>query len=122
MGSIEQKLRQDGVIKEESSVNRSVLEETKRKYFGKRACKRSRDEEEIETMSRAADELHIGDQVAQGGGDGKVRGGQGGQGCQGDRDLKSDESVGLPGHPGAAGDAGEGPERKRRKISRARGE
>ena len=64
VGSIEQKLRQDGVIKEESSVNRSVLEETKRKYFGKRACKRSRDEEEIENMSRAADELQIGGQVA----------------------------------------------------------
>merc|ERR1719357_1064283 len=118
VGSIEQKLRQDGVIKEESSVNRSVLEETKRKYFGKRASKRSRDEEEIENMSRAADELHIGDQVAQGGGDGKVRGGDGGQKSQGDRNLKSEESVGLPGHPGAAGDAGEGPERKRRRISR----
>ena len=122
VGSIEQKLCQDGVIKEEGSVNGSALEEAKRKYFGKRASKRSRDEEEIENMSRAADELHIGDQVAQGGGDGKVRGGQGGQGCQGDRDLKSDESVGLPGHSGAAGDAGEGPERKRRNISRARGE
>ena len=109
VGSIEQKLRQDGVIKEESSVNRSVLEETKRKYFGKRASKRSRDEEEIENMSRAADELHIGDQVVQGGGDGEERGGDSGQGGRG--------------HPGAAGDAGgQGPGRKRRRVSRARGE
>ena len=64
VGSIEQKLCQDGVIKEEGSVNGSALEEAKRKYFGKRASKRSRDEEEIENMSQAADELHIGDQVA----------------------------------------------------------
>merc|ERR1719357_603659 len=83
VGSIEQKLRQDGVIKEESSVDRSVLKETKRKYFGKRACKRSRDEEEIDNMSRAADELHIGDQVVQGGGDGEGRGGDSGQGGRG---------------------------------------
>ena len=122
VGSIEQKLCQDGVIKEEGSVNGSALEEAKLKYFGKRASKRSRDEEEIENMSQAADELHIGDQVAQGGGDGKVRGGDGGQSGQGNRNLQSEESVGLPGHPGAAGDAGEGHERKRRRISRARGE
>merc|ERR1719282_1124943 len=118
VGSIEQKLRQDGVIKEEGSVNGSALEEAKRKYFGKRASKRSRDKEEIENMSQAADELHIGDQVAQGGGDGKVRGGDGGQsgqGGQGDRNLQSEESVGLHDHPGAAG---EGHERKRRRISR----
>ena len=117
--SIEEKLRQDGVIKEEGSVNGSALEEAQRKYFGKRASKRSRDEEEIKNMSRAADELHIGDQVAQDGGDGEVRGGVGGQG---DRNLQSEESVGLHGHPGAAGDAGKGHERKRRRISRARGE
>ena len=122
VGSIEQKLCQDGVIKEEGSVNGSALEEAKLKYFGKRASKRSRDEEEIENMSQAADELPIGDQVAQGGGDGKVRGGDGGQSGQGNRNLQSEESVGLHGHPGAAGDAGEGHERKRRRISRARGE
>merc|ERR1719318_1346867 len=95
--SIEQKLRQYGVIMEEGSVNGSALEKTKQKYFRKRASKRSRDEEEIENMSRAADELHIGDQVVQGGGDGEGRGGDGGQG---------DRGVGLSGHPGAAGDAG----------------
>ena len=121
--SIEGKLRQDSIIKDEGSVNGSALEQAKQKYFGKRASKRSRDDEVIENMSRAADELHIGDQVAQGGGDGEGRGGDGGQGCQGDRDLKSEESVGLPGHAGAAGDAGgQGPGRKRRKVSRARGE
>ena len=107
--SIEQKLRQDGVIEEEGSVNGSALEKAKQKYFGRRASKRSRDEEEIENMSRAADELHIGDQVVQGAGDGEGRGGDGGQGGRG--------------HPGAAGDAeGQGHGRKRRKVSRARGE
>ena len=107
--SIEQKLRQDGVIEEEGSVNGSALEKAKQKYFGRRASKRSRDEEEIENMSRAADELHIGDQVLLGGGDGEGRDGDGGQGGRG--------------HPGAAGDAeGQGHGRKRRKVSRARGE
>ena len=107
--SIEEKLRQDGVIKEEGSVIGSALEKTKQKYFRKRASKRSRDEEEIENMSRAADELHIGDQVVQGARDGEERGGDGGQGGRG--------------HPGAAGDAGgQGLGRKRRKVSRARGE
>ena len=114
VGSIEEKLRQDGVLKEDGSVNGSVLEERKQKHFGKRASKRSRDEEEIENMLRAADELRIGDQVVQGGGDGEGRGGDGGQG---------DRGVGLSGHPGAAGDAGgQGPGRKRRRVSRARGE
>ena len=120
---IEGKLRQDSIIKDEGSVNGSALEQAKQKYFGKRASKRSRDDEVIENMSRAADELHIGDQIAQGGGDGEGRGGDGGQGCQGDREMKSEESVGLPGHAGAAGDAGgQGPGRKRRRVSRARGE
>ena len=115
--SIEGKLRQDSIIKDEGSVNGSALEQAKQKYFGKRASKRSRDDEVIENMSRAADELHIGDQVAQGGGDGEGRGGDGGQG---DRGLDSEENVGLP---GAAGDAGgQGPGRKRRRVSRATGE
>ena len=124
VGSIEQKLRQDGVIKEEGSVNGSALEEAKRKYFGKRASKRSRDKEEIENMSRAADELNIaGDQVVQGNGAGEGKGGDGGQSGQGGRGLYSDENVGLPGHPSAAGDAGgQGPERKRKRVFRARGD
>ena len=107
--SIEGKLRQDSIIKDEGSVNGSALEQAKQKYFGKRASKRSRDDEVIENMSRAADELHIGDQVVQRGDDGEGRGGDSGQGGRG--------------HPGAAGDAGgQGPGRKRRKVSRARGE
>jgi len=113
VGDIEVKLRRDGVIKEEGCVNGSALEEAKQKYFRKRASKRSRDVEEIENMSRAADELHIGDHVVQSGGDGEGRGGDGGQG---DRGLDSEENVGLP---GAAGDAGgQGPGRKRRRVSR----
>ena len=100
VGDIEVKLRQDGIVKDEGSVNGSALEEAKQKYFGKRASKRSRDKEEIENMSRAVDELHIaGDQVVQGGGAGEGRGGDCGQGGQGDRRLNSEENVGLAGHP-----------------------
>ena len=124
VGSIDQKLSEDCVISEDGSVSSSALEEAEQNYFGRKAIKRSRDEEEIENMSRAANELHIEDQVAQGGGDGKGRGGDGGQGGdQGRHALRSEESVGPSNNQRAAGDAAErGLESKRRMISRARGE
>merc|ERR1719234_316582 len=57
--SIAKKLVQDGIVQEGGHVNRSVLEEARQKHFGRRASKRSREEEEVETMLRATDGLKL---------------------------------------------------------------
>merc|ERR1719234_105403 len=56
--SIAKKLLQDGIVQEGGLVNRSVLEEARQKHFGRKASKRSR-EEEVETMMQATDGLKI---------------------------------------------------------------
>ena len=115
--SIAEKLLGDGIVQEGGKVDRSVLEEAVQKHFGRRATKRSRDEE-VETMlRRATDGLHIGE----GNGvrpSGDKRGGDGsGAGTGAGHGVDEPQLAG-------GGDGGQehGKERKRRRVSRTRGE
>ena len=121
--SVVEKLKENRILQQSGYINRSALEETLQKFFEKRARKRSRDEEEVETMVRAAHELHIGEmnEVEVAGANGDKRGEDFG-GRNGEEGVKVDVEEELQ-HDGG-GDDGlqQRKERKRRRVSRTRGE
>ena len=123
--SIAKKLLQDGIVQEGGQVDRSVLEDVRQRHFGRRASKRSREEEEVETMLRATDGLQIGDrgEVAGPSGDnsGDIGGLSGAPADTGARHGEENETQ-LGGGGNGGGQQEQGRERKRRRVSRTRGE
>ena len=115
INSIEEKLFQDGIVQEGGQVDGRVLEEVVQKRFGRKASKRSRDDEEVETMLRRA----TIEEVAGPSGD-KRRGDGGGQGGAGTGAGHCVDENQLTG--GGDGGQEQGKERKRRRVSRTRGE
>ena len=117
--SIMEKLVQGGIVQERGQVDGSVLEEAVLKYFGRRASKRLRDEEEVEIMLRRA---YIGEGNGVAGPSGDMRGAPGGdgggQGGTGTGHGEAEPQLAADGDGGQ----GQGKERKRRRVSRTRGE
>ena len=114
INSIEEKLLQDGIVQEGGQVDGRVLEEVVQKRFGRKASKRSRDDEEVETMLRRA----TIEEVAGPSGD-KRRGDGGGQGGSGTGAGHVVDENQLT--EGGDGGQEQGKERKRRRVSRTRG-
>ena len=109
--NIVEKLVQGGIVQEEGQVDGNVLEEAVQKYFGRRASKRSRDEEEMETMLSRAN-IGEGNGDAGPSGDRRGRDGQSGAGTGTGHGVDEAQLAG-------SGDGGQG--RKRRRVSRTRG-
>merc|ERR1719239_1070910 len=119
--SIAEKLLQEGIVQDGGHVNRSVLEEARQRHFGRRGSKRSREEEEVETMLRATDGLQIGDrgEIAGPSGDnsGDIGGLSGAPADTGARHGEENETQ-LGGGGNGGGQQEQGRERKRRRVSR----
>ena len=123
--SIAKKLLQDGIVQEGGQVDRRVLEDVRQRHFGRRASKRSREEEEVETMLRATDGLQIGDRGESAGPSGDNSGDIGGlSGAPADTGARQggENETQLGGGGNGGGQQEQGRERKRRRVSRTRGE